>query len=376
MDENMNNMPPMVDDGLDMMALAKQLWEGKKTVIIWTCVFMVLGLVSALTMKRTYQVTTMMVPQVASKSNASLSSLAALAGVDLTTTSQTADLSPIVYPQIVSSVPFQLDLMYAPLHYSKADTAVSMMVYYKEYAKATFFDNVKKYTIGLPGVILGKLKKEAPEIVLPAGGVGTEEEVLKPIVVTKAEEKMLKSMGTAVSLLADKKEGTLTLTVNGIEPIQTAELAMKAQQLLQDEITRFRTEKAQNELNYIQARYDEVKAEAEASQVALANVIDRTTQTVSKRDLIERERVQAKYNLANSLYTDMAKQLEAAKMQVKKDTPTFTVIQPVKVPMQPSNSRAKKLVIFTFFGFVIGCGIVLGKGYLPKLKEMFAKAEE
>ena len=372
----MNNMPPMVDDGLDMMALVKQLWEGKKTVIIWTCVFMVLGLVSALTMKRTYQVTTMMVPQVASKSSSSLSSLAALAGVDLTTTSQTADLSPIVYPQIVSSVPFQLDLMYAPLHYSKADTAVSMMVYYKEYAKATFFDNVKKYTIGLPGVILGKLKKEAPEVVLPAGGVGTEEEVLKPIVVTKDEEKMLKSMGTAVSLLADKKEGTLTLTVNGIEPIQTAELAMKAQQLLQDEITRFRTEKAQNELNYIQARYDEVKAEAEASQVALANVIDRTTQTVSKRDLIERERVQAKYNLANSLYTDMAKQLEAAKMQVKKDTPTFTVIQPVKVPMQPSNSRAKKLVIFTFFGFVIGCGIVLGKGYLPKLKEMFAKAEE
>lgn len=376
MDENMNNMPPMVDDGLDMMALAKQLWEGKKTVIIWTCVFMVLGLVSALTMKRTYQVTTMMVPQVASKSSSSLSSLAALAGVDLTTTSQTADLSPIVYPQIVSSVPFQLELMYAPLHYSKADTAVSMMVYYKEYAKATFFDKVKKYTIGLPGVILGKLKKEAPEIVLPAGGVGTEEEVLKPIVVTKDEEKMLKSMGTAVSLLADKKEGTLTLTVNGIEPIQTAELAMKAQQLLQDEITRFRTEKAQNELNYIQARYDEVKAEAEACQVALANVIDRTTETVSKRARIESERIQAKYNLANSLYTDMAKQLEAAKMQVKKDTPTFTVIQPVKVPMQPSNSRAKKLVIFTFFGFVIGCGIVLGKGYLPKLKEMFAKAEE
>ena len=376
MDENMNNMPPMVDDGLDLMALAKQLWEGKKTVIIWTCVFMVLGLVSALTMKRTYQVTTMMVPQVASKSSSSLSSLAALAGVDLTTTSQTADLSPIVYPQIVSSVPFQLELMYAPLHYSKADTAVSMMVYYKEYAKATFFDNVKKYTIGLPGVILGKLKKEAPEIVLPAGGVGTEEEVLKPIVVTKDEEKMLKSMGTAVSLLADKKEGTLTLTVNGIEPIQTAELAMKAQQLLQDEITRFRTEKAQNELNYIQARYDEVKAEAEACQVALANVIDRTTETVSKRARIESERIQAKYNLANSLYTDMAKQLEAAKMQVKKDTPTFTVIQPVKVPMQPSNSRAKKLVIFTFFGFVIGCGIVLGKGYLPKLKEMFAKAEE
>jgi len=29
------------------------------------------------------------------------------------------------------------------------------------------------------------------------------------------------------------------------------------------------------------------------------------------------------------------------------------------------------LIVWTFLGFVLGCGIVLLKGYLPKLKEMF-----
>ena len=375
MDENINNMPRQEDDAMDIMAVVKQLWDGKKTVIIWTCIFMILGLVSAITMRRTYKVTTMMVPQMTAKSNTSLSSLAALAGVDLTATNQTADLSPIIYPQIVNSVPFQLSLLHAPLHYIDVDTAVSMFTYTNDYMKPTVFEAIMEYTIGLPRLIMSKFRKDT-EIILPPCDSSEEEEINKPIVVTKDEEKMLRSMDEVVSLFADKKEGTLTLTVKGVEPIQTAELAIKAQQLLQDEITRFRTEKAQNELDYIQARYDEVKAEAEACQVALATVIDRNTETVSKRARIESERIQAKYNLANALYTDMAKQLESAKMQVKKDTPTFTIIQPVMVPMRSSNSRARRLILFTFFGFVIGCGIVLGKGYMPKLKEDFAQTEE
>ena len=51
------------------------------------------------------------------------------------------------------------------------------------------------------------------------------------------------------------------------------------------------------------------------------------------------------------------------------------IIQPVTVPRQPSNSRAKTLIVWTFFGIVLGCGIVLGKSYLPKVKEMFAKTD-
>ena len=59
-------------------------------------------------------------------------------------------------------------------------------------------------------------------------------------------------------------------------------------------------------------------------------------------------------------------------MKVKKDTPVFTVIKPVKVPNKTANSRVKTFIIWTFLGGVLGCGIVIGKGYMPKLKEMFA----
>jgi len=367
----MNNSPQFDDDeGIDIMELVKQLWNGRKTIIIWTCTFIVLGFVAALTMKRTYSVSTVMVPQVGSSKSSSLSSLASLAGIDLSSGASGAELSPLIYPQIVSSVPFRKELMYTPLHYAKVDTAVCMYTYATEIAKPTVMGTIKKYTIGLPGVILGAIRKEKPDIVLPAGGA---DDSPKPLVLTKDEVKVLKAVSESISLAVDKKEGYLTLNVVGSEPIQTAELAMKAQQLLQEEITRFRIEKSQSELEYIQARYDEIKDETESYQEQLARITDKTQNVATTKDRIERDRIQSKYNTANSIYSELSKQLEQAKLQVKRDTPVLTVIQPVTVPDKPSNSRAKTLVVWTFFGFVLGCGIVLGRNYWPKLKETFAQ---
>jgi capsular polysaccharide biosynthesis protein len=374
MEENYNNSF-QEEEGLDILALVKSLWDGKKTIIICTCIFIALGLLAAITMKRTYTVSSTLVPQVNSRSNASLSSLASLAGFDLGTTAMAgSDLSPLIYPQIVNSVPFRLELMYTPLHYQQAPEPISMYTYQKEYVKPTVIGTILKYTIGLPGVILGALRKEKPEVTFPAGE-GTED-APKPITVTKEEEAILKILSQNVSLAVDKKEGYLTLSVTGSEPVQTAELALKAQQLLQSEITRFRTKKAQDQLDYIQARFNEIKAEAESYQSALATVKDRAKNMPNSRSMLEQERLQAKYNVASSVYLEMAKQLEQAKMQVKQDTPNITIIQPVTVPRQPSNSRMRTLIIWTFLGFVLGCGIVLGKEYLPKVKEMFAKAGE
>ena len=358
------------------MALLRQLWDGRLRIIIWTVVFILLGLGAALTMKRTYTVDTVMVPQLNSNSNNPLSSLASLAGFDLGSTSSGSELSPLVYPKIVNSVPFRKELMYTPLHYAKLDTAVSLYTYVMDYDQPTFGDKVKKYTIGLPFVILKSImgEKKQEEIVLPVDS--TQLDAPKPVVITKDEEEVLKIIEKSVSLNVDKKEGYITLSVIGSEPLQTAELAMKAQQLLQDEVTRFRLEKSESELEYIQARYNEIKREAESTQAQLARVRDRSQNLGTMQDRLEIERIQAKYNVANSVYVEMAKQLEQAKMQVKKDTPMFTVIQPVSVPTKPSNSRAKTLIIWTFLGFVLGCGMVLLRGYLPKLKASFKASGE
>ncbi|MGB4671664.1 MAG: Wzz/FepE/Etk N-terminal domain-containing protein [Bacteroidaceae bacterium] len=366
------------DEGIDLIALIKNLWDGRRTIIIWTCIFIALGLIAALTMQRKYTVKTVMVPQMNSSGSSSLSSLASLAGFDLGSATSGSEISPLIYPQIVNSVPFRLELLYTPLHFEKVDRPVDMMTYSQQYAKLTLAYVIQEYIIGLPSLLIGlpSLLKEAIRgdkvIVLP----DSTSEGPKPLIITKDEEGILEKIAESVSLVVDRKEGFLTLTVRGIEPIQTAELAMKAQQLLQDEVIRLQTEKAQSDLDYIQARYDEAKAEAELYQERLAVITDRSQSMTTTRDRIERDRIQSKYTIANSIYTEMAKQLEQSKMQVKKDTPVFTIIQPVQVPIKSSNSRVRTLILWTFLGGVIGCGIVLSKGWLPKLKAKFAEEEK
>ena len=377
MDENQYYNSPQEDEeeeeGIDILAFLRNIWAGRRTIILCTLVCMILGFVAALTMQRTYTVKTVMVPQMNSRNNSSLSSLASLAGIDMGMDLSAKDLSPLVYPQIVSSVPFRRELLHTPLHYAKADTAVSTYTYYKKIAKPSFMSKVKKYTIGLPFVLLNAIRKEKTDSVVFNPAVATEDDSPKPIVLTKDEVLIMKVIAKSVSLTVDKKEGILTLTANGIEPVQTAELALKAQTLLQDEITRFRTKKAGRELEYIQARYDEAKKEAESLQASLAAATDRAQNMVGSSARIQRDRIQQKYNVANAVYTDMAKQLEQAKLQVKRDTPVLTVLQPVTVPSKASNSRAKKLIIWTFLGFVLGCGIVLVRGLWPKFKEAMSE---
>ena len=374
-----NNVKPVEqeEEGIDIMAMIRSLWDGRKTILICLGIFVALGLIAALTMKRVYTVKTVMVPQLNSKQNSSLGTLAALAGIDMGMQTNAADLSPLVYPEIVNSIPYRLELIHTPLHYTKCDHPISMFDYaLSGIEKPGIFFYMKKYTIGLPGVIIGAIRGPEKEIVYGYATGSADTVAIRPIVVTVNEQKMLDAFNRIVSLDVNKKEGYLTLTVNGLEPVQTAELAIKAQQLLQDMLTRFRVEKSESELTYIQARYDEIKQENDRYQEQLATIKDRTKNVMNSRDEIERERIQAKYNVSNAIYNEMAKQLEQAKMQVKRDTPVYAVIQPVTIPTKPSNSRAKTLIVWTFFGFIVGCGIVIGKGYMPKLKAMFKKPAE
>jgi len=60
------------DEGIDIMAMVRNLWDGRKTIIICTVIFIVLGVLAAINMKRTYTVSTVMVPQLGNSSKSGL----------------------------------------------------------------------------------------------------------------------------------------------------------------------------------------------------------------------------------------------------------------------------------------------------------------
>ena len=85
----------MEENEIDIVALIKSMWAGRKVILISTAVFLALGILSALTMKRTYTVSSVMVPQLGqSRSNAALARLAGLSAFELSGGAP-QDLSPL-----------------------------------------------------------------------------------------------------------------------------------------------------------------------------------------------------------------------------------------------------------------------------------------
>ena len=74
--------------------------------------------------------------------------------------------------------------------------------------------------------------------------------------------------------------------------------------------------------------------------------------------------------MAFSIYTELAKQVEAQQIQVKEDTPVFTIIEPVFVPLETAKPKRKMiLATWTFLGIIVGIGLIFGRNYLAELKE-------
>ena len=93
-------------DEMDLLALAKTFWQGRKTVAISMLVCGVIGIFVALQSPNVYTATRIMVPQMGDGSSkmGGLGGLAALAGISMDM-STGSELSPVVYPQIVKSIP-------------------------------------------------------------------------------------------------------------------------------------------------------------------------------------------------------------------------------------------------------------------------------
>jgi uncharacterized protein involved in exopolysaccharide biosynthesis len=289
-----------------------------------------------------------------------------MAGFNLDMDMEKSELSPYIYPQIVQSVPFQLELMESPFKFEGIDHPISIYEYYMEYAKPNVISVVKKYTIGLPFLLLKAIKPVKPDTP-PA--LASDSLLFAPIALTEDQELIRKMLADRVTLETNDKEGYVVLNTIAHDPKVAAQVAHKAQELLQKYITEFKIKKATAQLDFIGERHAEKKKEFEKAQTNLAAFVDRNKNVTSAMARTEQDRLQNEYKLAFEVYSQLAQQLEQAQIQVKEDTPVFSIIKPVTVPIEKSKpNRPMILIIWTFLGGIIAVGWIFGKQFLATVK--------
>lgn len=368
MSEQQNNQEPQAqtadvqEQEIDLIALFKRLWKKRMFVIYVTLAFMVLGLMIALFSKKEYTATTVFVPQTSRQGvSSSMSSLASLAGINLGQVGGGESLSPAIYPQLLSNVDFVKELMYTPIKFEEWPEKVTLFDYYtnEDYNKPTFFGTVKKYTLGLPGVIIKAIKGSNKEEADSAAADG-------PLPVFTEKEYACKQVLTnLVSITINDKDGYVELSASMPEPVAAAEVATAAFNLLEKYITEYKIEKAKATLDFVNDRFAEAKADFEEKQKELASFRDANRMLTTATSQIAQERLEREYELANTIYTELARQKTQVELQVKEDTPVLSVVQPVVVPFEKSKpKRAIILIAFTFLGGCLGCASVFGFDFI------------
>lgn len=340
------------EDSIDLVALFVQLWNARKFILKGVASSFLLGVVIALVSPVKFSASTSFTPQISDKNSksGSLSAVAALAGVNLSNTANSAEISPMLYEKIAKSIPFRIELLDTQITTSSGQQ-MSLQAYYLDNKNSliTFLKLVKKYTIGLPRLLFS-LNEEETTNDLPF--IYLDEEAFS----------LVESLDDKFKVTVNDKEGFINITSLDKDPLVTTQITNFVTQRLQKLVIEKRIEKAKNELEYTQTQFKKKNKEFEEIQDRLAAFKDRNQNISTASFLSQLQRLESEYTIALSVVRELATQVEQTKLQVNKDTPIFTVIEPVTIPSIRSEPKRSLIVlIWSFLGLIVTCAYVLVK---------------
>ena len=348
-------------DEIDLVALLQKVWHGRKIALITSGVFALMGIVFALGSTNVYTATTTFIPKGQTSSGAgSLSGLASLAGINLGgMNGGDSEIPPSMYPMVLNSIPFQEKLLAlsVSINGNKIQLKEHLLgqMNYTDSNSLSFLTLLKKYTIGLPALIKGTLF--AKMNALPSY---SEMPIVKRL--SYEDEQLSNYLKNLVTINVDTKEGFITLTCQDKDPQIAAIVALNAQTLLQEEVINFKIKNAQELLTFTEGLNAEKKMSFEALQDELATFRDQHQNISSGLFENKLNRLESELAIARSVYEELSKQVEQARIQVSKDTPIFTIIDPVVIPnKRTSPKRTLIVIIWAFLGLIMGLTYILLK---------------
>lgn len=348
---------------IDWMGILRQVLAIRKKLYIAAAVGVVLGILIALGTPKQYTVSITLSPEMGSgKSGSGLASMAAsFLGGSIGSDSPDA-LNATLAPDIVASTPFLLELFDARVVSQDKQIDTTFTAYLDE-QKSSWLG----YVLKVPGMAVGGIKS------LFSDKEQEEAETVQKGAIELNEKDAAKLSGLRKAIVAevDKKTSITTLSVTLQDPKATATIADSVVSKLQQYITTYRTSKAKEDCQYLEKLYKERQQEYYDAQQRYARYVDANSNVVFQSTLAERERLQNDMNLAYQVYSQVAQQLQVARAKVQEEKPVFAVVEPAVVPLNPSGTSRKVIVLgFIFLAVAFtGAWELLGKKYWQLLKE-------
>ncbi len=359
-EQNYNNIPE--EQEIDIMELISKLWKKRMMIIKWCVAGAIIGLVVGFSIPKTYKAGATLAPETEQRMGSGVSSIASMMGVSLDNSVDA--ISVEMFPDVVASTPFIYGLFDLPVTFERKDSVITtdLLDYMLEYQKSPWWS----YVVQAPFKALGwvmSIGKEKESDELPAE--------LNPQNLPKKVRGVVKYFRENISVVVDKKTGKTEISLEMQDPLVVATVVEAVMENLKDYMSDYRTSKVRQDVENLSLIYEQRKQDYYAAQQAYAQYVDGNRSVALRSAQAESERLQQEMNLAYQVYSQIATQLEAARIKEQEAKPVFAVLEPVTIPNQRSApSKAKLLVIFTFLaGCCSAAWVLFGEDYWKKLKE-------
>ena len=362
MNENLTNSHSTLDeDSIDIVALLKTIWNGRKLIVKTTIYFFVIGCIVALLSPVVYTSKTTFIPQVSedqmSFSKAGLGSLASLAGINLNQGSSSSDsyLSPLLYSKIANSDEFSLKLNDEELINLNGDKfTLKEYMLSGTYSSFNLIEFIKKYTIGLFTKNVNELKSK--KIVNGYNFISQE------------EFNLVNTFKQKFSIVLNDKDGYIEVIASDKDAFISTQLVKIVTKNLQSRIIELRTNKIKEQLEYSKNQYELKQIEFNVLQNNVANFKDSNKNISTARFMSELQKLESEYQLQQNILMTLASEYNNNKIKLNKDTPIFSVIDEVSVPNQRSEPKRTLIVLtYIFLGVIVSIVYLLAKEPLIRM---------
>lgn len=313
-----------------ILFLRNNIW----TIGVGAIVGLIIGTLYAFNKPNLYTTRVTVMPELQPKGGSlgGLSSLAGLAGIDISNASGLSldAIRPDVYPDVLQSVPFALYILQKPVYSKLLEKETSLQYFFRE------SDNK---------LLLGKLFQFSED----SSTVLDPKNYSKTLQITKEQDILVNRIREAITASYDKKSGIITVSAILPDPIVSATVARFSLEYLTNYMINYRTEKTRNQVIFLTRQVTDAKGRYEAAEYALSVYKDRNQNQYLNTAKIEGQRLQADFLLTQSVFNELSKQLTQAKIKVAEEAPVFKVLEPARVPLKKSGPQRSLILI----GFII-----------------------